>query len=80
MGCKSVQPGSTPGRASTYENRVIPHGETRGAGGELVGRWLLISAVALLAACGGGDPEPEHDVSVPTPTQCEQQPRPAACL
>lgn len=30
-------------------------------------RWLTLTCLLLLAACGGGDPEPAPDERVPTP-------------
>lgn len=38
---------------------------------------LILTLLALLTACGGGDPEPEEaDARIPVPSvQCERDPR-----
>jgi hypothetical protein len=44
--CKSVQPGSTPGRASTYEDAALLGVDASGPDGELLGRRRPIFHIA----------------------------------
>lgn len=42
-------------------------------------RWWILVVAAALAGCGGGDPEPDEPDTRP-PVNCQQIPRPVACL